>query len=162
MSDTEFILLNLEEVRRRSIKVWRAIPDRYLHWKPDDEALTCAEMIRHVLESEYSYYQIIQNCGSVQNLDEPYSSRNFTTIEAELEFSLPYREKFLNLIKFLTKDDLVNVKIDRSDLSDKGFTGYIRPLGDFLMRVAYHEAVHTGQLLDYMRNMGMERPDIWD
>ncbi|MEH6849831.1 Uncharacterized damage-inducible protein DinB (forms a four-helix bundle) [Bacillus sp. 491mf] len=162
MNENDLILLNFEEVRRRSIKVWRAIPNHMLNWKPDDEAFTCAEMIRHVLESEYSYYQIIQNCGSVQNLDEPYSSRNFTTIEAELEFSLPYREKFLNLIKFLTKDDLVNVKIDRSDLSDKGFTGYIRPLGDFLMRVAYHEAVHTGQLLDYMRNMGMERPDIWD
>lgn len=30
------------------------------------------------------------------------------------------------------------------------------------MRIAYHEAVHTGQLLNYMRNMGVERPDIWD
>lgn len=151
--------MNFEEVRRRSIKVWREIPDQILHWKPDDEAFTCAEMIRHVLESEYYYYQMIQNRGSLDTFDEPYSLKNFTTLETELEFSIPYREKFINSIKSLTKDDLVNIKIDRSDLSDKG---YIRPLGDFLLRVAYHESVHTGQLLDYMRSMGIKRPNIWD
>lgn len=162
MSDTEFILLNLEEVRRRSIKVWRAIPNRYLHWKPDDEALTCAEMIRHVLASDYSYYQIIINRGSVQNHDAPFSTRDFTTIEEEIEFSRSYREQFVNLITSLTRDDLTNIQIDRSDLANQGFTGYIRTLGDFLLRIAYHEAVHTGQLLDYMRTIGIERPDIWD
>ncbi|ACJ81105.1 DinB family protein [Bacillus paranthracis] len=162
MNEVELILLNLEETRRRSIKVWKAIPEHMLNWKPDDEAFTCAEMIRHVLESEYYYYQIIQNHGNSQNLDESYSLREFTNLEAEIEFSLSYRETFLNFIQSLTKDDLVNILIDRSDLSGKGVTGYIRPLGDFLMRIAYHEAVHTGQLLDYMRNMGIERPNIWD
>ena len=162
MSENDLIILNLEEVRRRSINVWRAIPNDMINWKPDDDAFTCAEMIRHILASEYNYYQIIQNRGSLQNPDKPYSLREFTTIEAEIEYSLPYREKFINLIKSLSKDDLVNIKIDRSDLSDIGFTGYIRPLNDFLMRVAYHEAVHTGQILNYMRNMGINRPDIWD
>ena len=49
MNEVELILLNLEETRRRSIKVWKAIPEHMLNWKPDDEAFTCAEMIRHVL-----------------------------------------------------------------------------------------------------------------
>ncbi|MBJ8050318.1 DinB family protein, partial [Bacillus cereus group sp. N18] len=31
-----------------------------------------------------------------------------------------------------------------------------------LMRIAYHEGVHTGQMLDYMRTMKIERPNIWD
>ncbi|MGM9986221.1 MAG: DinB family protein [Bacillaceae bacterium] len=162
MNEIELIVLNFQEVRRRSIKVWKAIPNDFLHWKPDDEAFTCAEMIRHVLASEYNYHQIIQNCGSVQNLHTPFSTREFTTVEKELEFALTYREIFINFIKSLTRDDLVKIKIDRSDLSDKGFTGYIRTLDDFLLRIAYHEAVHTGQLLDYMRKMEVERPDIWD
>ena len=92
MNEVELILLNLEETRRRSIKVWKAIPEHMLNWKPDDEAFTCAEMIRHVLESEYYYYQIIQNHGNSQNLDESYSLREFTNLEAEIEFSLSYRK----------------------------------------------------------------------
>lgn len=46
--------------------------------------------------------------------------------------------------------------IDRSDV------GYRRLLGDMLLRVAYHEAVHAGQLLDYLRTACVERPNIWD
>jgi hypothetical protein len=30
------------------------------------------------------------------------------------------------------------------------------------LRMAYHEAVHTGQLLAYLRAMGIPRPNIWD
>ncbi len=40
--------------------------------------------------------------------------------------------------------------------------GYIRELGDMLLRVAYHESVHTGQLLDYLRTAKVKRPIIWD
>ena len=34
--------------------------------------------------------------------------------------------------------------------------------GDFLLRAAYHEAVHAGQMLDYLRTMGVARPSVWD
>ncbi|MED2149537.1 DinB family protein, partial [Bacillus thuringiensis] len=40
--------------------------------------------------------------------------------------------------------------------------GYTRNLGDMLMRMAYHEAVHTGQLLRDMRALGLKRPHLWD
>ncbi|GIN66553.1 hypothetical protein J41TS2_19740 [Bacillus sonorensis] len=62
----------------------------------------------------------------------------------------------MNYIKTLSVSDLENVQIDRSDV------GYVRTLGDMLMRIAYHESVHTGQLLDYMRTMRIDRPNIWD
>lgn len=29
-------------------------------------------------------------------------------------------------------------------------------------RIAFHESVHTGQLLDYLRTSGIPRADIWD
>ena len=46
MNENDLLILNFEEVRRRSIKVWRSIPSDLLNWKPDDKAFTCAEMIR--------------------------------------------------------------------------------------------------------------------
>ncbi len=49
MTHTEIILLNFEEIRRRSIKLWSGIPSSFYKWKPDDKAMSCIEMIRHVL-----------------------------------------------------------------------------------------------------------------
>jgi hypothetical protein len=61
MNSIDLILLNFDEVRRRSIKIWTSIPEEMLQWKPDDEAMNCQEMIRHVLESEHYYHLAIKN-----------------------------------------------------------------------------------------------------
>lgn len=158
MNVNDLIIFNFEEVRRRSIKVWKAIPDQMLNWKPDENALTCAEMIRHVLEGEFLYHRILLGRGSraLANKTNPFETREFTSVDDELAFAQPYRDEFLKYIKTINADDLENLEIDRSDV------GYVRKLGDMLLRIAYHESVHTGQLLDYMRSMGIDRPMIWD
>lgn len=158
MNVNDLIILNFEEVRRRSIKVWKAIPEHKLNWKPDEDALTCAEMIRHLLEGEFLYHQVLIGRGSkaLSNLSNPFEDKDFTTVDNELTFAQPYREGFLEYIKAISISDLENIEIDRSNV------GYVRTLGDMLLRIAYHESVHTGQLLDYMRTMGIDRPQIWD
>ncbi|WP_409296785.1 DinB family protein [Peribacillus sp. SCS-26] len=156
MNSTNLIIFNFNEVRRRSIKVWNSIPDNKLNWKPDDEAMTCLEMIRHVLESEHYYHLALNNRKSLSLFDSPFENRPFTTVKSELDFAEPYRKQFMNTIKSYSEEDLSNIKIDRSD------SGYIRDLGDMLLRIAYHESVHTGQLLDYLRSAGIPRIRIWD
>lgn len=158
MNINDLIILNFEEVRRRSINVWKAIPQQMLNWKPDADALSCAAMIRHLLEGEFLYHQILLGRGSkaLSNVSNPFENREFTTVDDELAFAKPYREDFLGYIRSLPVYDFENVQIDRSNV------GYIRTLGDMLLRIAYHESVHTGQLLDYMRTMGIDRPKIWD
>ncbi len=156
MNQIDLIVLNFEEIRRRSIKVWQAIPTNMLNWKPDEKALTCAEMVRHVLESEYIYLQILQNRKSISNPENPYDLIEFTNVQDDLDRAVTLRNEFINYIKSIEVSELESVKIDRSDV------GYMRSLGDMLLRVAYHESVHTGQLLDYIRTMNIERPNIWD
>lgn len=156
MQSIDLIILNFNEVRRRSIKVWTSIPEEKLNWKPDDEAMNCLEMIRHVLESEHYYDLAIRNRGSLSVFDSPFENQPFTSVNAELEFAEPYRKQFIDNIKSFSEGDLENIKIDRSE------SGYIRDLGDMLLRVAYHESVHTGQLLDYLRTAGVPRIRIWD
>jgi hypothetical protein len=108
MNINDLILLNFEEVRRRSIKVWTAIPQEMLNWKPDPDAFTCAEMIRHELEGEFLYHQVLLGGGSqaLTNLSNPFENREFTTVDDELAFAKPYRENFLNYIKSLSVSDL--------------------------------------------------------
>ena len=156
MNSIDLILLNLNEVRRRSTKVCTSIPQERLHWKPDNEAMTCIEMVRHVLESEHYYHLAIQNQGSLTVFDSPFEKLPFSTVNAELKVAEPFRNEFIETIKSYSEEDLTNIKIDRSE------SGYIRSLGDMLLRVAYHESVHTGQLLDYLRMAEVPRVRVWD
>lgn len=156
MNSIDLVILNFNEIRRRSIKVWTSIPDDKLYWKPDGEAMNCLEMIRHVLESEHYYHLAIKNRGSLSVFNSPFENRPFTSVNDELEYAKPYRKAFIDTIQSFSEIDLENLKIDRSD------SGYIRDLGDMLLRVGYHESIHTGQLLDYLRTAGVPRVSIWD
>ncbi|UHA72186.1 DinB family protein [Paenibacillus sp. 481] len=159
MNATDLIIFNFEEVRRRSIQVWQAIPAEMLNWKPDEDALTCAEMIRHILQADFLYHQVLIGRGSkgLVHLFNPFEAKPFISVDDELEFAQPYREELLKYITAIPVSDYATIKIDLYDLG-----GFIRTLGDMLLRIPYHEAVHTGQLLDYMRTMGIDRPKIWD
>jgi uncharacterized damage-inducible protein DinB len=155
MTAQEILVLNLQEVRRRSLKIWRGIPDSQLAWKLDETALTIGEMIRHVWEGGENYRRIVAHGGSLE-LPDTYADGPISSVETEIAFAAPLFEKLLEDIRGFTSDDLSTKWIDRSDV------GYRRTLGDFLARIAYHESVHAGQLLGYMRMAGIERPDIWD
>ena len=53
MTQTELIILNLNEIREKSIKLWNGLPENHYNWKPDKNAMSAIEMIRHVLEADY-------------------------------------------------------------------------------------------------------------
>ena len=156
MNAKELLILNFEEVRRRSIKVWKSISEENLYWKPDPGAMSCIEMIRHVLESENIYHHIILHHGGHGDNESPLTGNPYTTIDDELKNAQPYREKFLKMVHSFSLKELDEVYITRKEKKQH------RKLGDYLLRVAYHESVHTGQLLDYLRTLKAQRANIWD
>jgi len=152
----ELLILNFEEVRRRSIKVWKGISDENLYWKPDPGAMSCIEMIRHVLESENIFHHLVLHRGVLGDYVSPLTGNPFTTVDDELRNAQPYREKFLKMINSFTQKELEEVHITRKEKVQQ------RKLGDYLLRIAYHESIHTGQLLDYLRTLQAPRAAIWD
>jgi uncharacterized damage-inducible protein DinB len=156
LNTAEVLILNFEEVRRRSLKVWSTLtPDIYF-WKPDPDAMSCLEMIRHILESEHIYQWIIYNKGVPGTYVSPWEGRPYTSPGDEIQFAKPYRDEFLEFVSGFTPEELETVEIIRAEKNQR------RILVDYLQRVAYHEAVHNGQLLGYLRTIGVERPNIWD
>jgi len=156
MTQNEIIILNFEEIRRRSIKLWTAItPDIYF-WRPDNNAMSCLEMIRHILEGEHLFHMIVNKRGNLGDYISPWAERPYNDLQSELEFAKPFRLTFLKTINEFSPDDFSTIEIIRSE------KGQRRRLGDYLQRIAYHEAVHTGQMLFYLRAAGIERPQIWD
>jgi uncharacterized damage-inducible protein DinB len=156
MNSIEIILLNFSEIRRRSIKLWTGVPNEYLNWKPDENAFSVIEMIRHVLEGEHLFHKIIENKGNLGEYQSPWKGLKYTNLKNELSFSEAYRTKFINMINNLKEYDLENIQIERKEVRQS------KKLGDYLNRIAYHESVHTGQILSYLRQIGIDRPQIWD
>ncbi|MGM0875334.1 MAG: DinB family protein [Bacillota bacterium] len=111
---------------------------------------------KHVLESEYYYHLAVKNRGSISIFFSPFESRELKSVQDELDFAEEFRNDFINTIQRFNEDDLINNNMDRSDF------GFNRNLGDMLLRIAYHELVHTGQILDYLRIAGIRRLNIWD
>src|SRR6266498_296316 len=145
MTTIECIILNFEEIRRRSIKLWFGLIPEFYHWRPDIKAQSCIEMIRHVLETENIYRLIIVNKGgNGDDFASPWKDMPFTNLQNELEFAIPFRKEFLETVLGFTPDELTSIEIVRKEKKT-------RKLGDFLFRCAYHESVHAGQFLSYLR-----------
>lgn len=155
MTQNELILLNFTEIRRKSIRLWKALPENQFHWKPDEEAMTAIQMVRHVLEADYGWNMII-NQQDMSNYSTPWENRPFLSIEDELEFAQPHREVFLESVRRFTEKEL-----NETNIIHPG-NGELKPLGQYLLRIGYHEAVHAGHFLSYLRGMGIDRPQIWD
>lgn len=156
MNSIETILLNFSETRRRSIKLWNGIPKAYLNWRPDEKAFSIIEMIRHTLETEHLFHVIINNRGNLGSYKSPWRNLGYFDLKMELEFAEKYRNDFISMIKMLSQSDLEKIRIERTEV------GQSKSLGDYLNRIAYHESVHAGQMLGYLRTLGIDRPQIWD
>jgi len=156
MTTTESILLHFEEIRRRSKILWAGVTPEFYLWRPDVKAESCLGMIRHVLETENFYRLIILNKGgNADNFVSPWKDRSLIDLQSELEFAFPFRKQFLETILSFTPAELRSIEIVREGRKT-------RTLCDFLYRCAYHESVHAGQFLSYLRTLGLDRPNIWD
>ncbi len=118
--------------------------------------MTCIELVRHVPECEYLYLYMLKNGDRFPYDQSPWAARPYASIEAEIEFAEPYHKELLDLVGSYTQEELSATKILWSS------KGYARTIGDFILRVAYHESVHTGQILSYLRMLDVPRPDVWD
>ena len=156
MTLTEIILLNFEETRRRSIKLWTGMTPEIYSWKPDIKAMSCLEMVRHVLEGEHLFHMIVNTRGDMGDYISPWTARPYSDLQDELDFAKPFRDEFFATIRSFNSGELDTIEIIRPEKKQR------RKLGDYLLRIAYHEAVHAGQLLSCFRTLGLERPLIWD
>ena len=156
MTQNEIIILNFEEIRRRNLKLWTAITPEIYFWRPDNNAMSCLEMVRHILEGEHLFHMIVNKRGNLGDYISPWNNRSYQDLQGEIDFAKPFRQTFIQTINEFSPDDFYTIEIIRSE------KGQRRRLGDYLQRIAYHEAVHTGQMLSYLRAAGIERPQIWD
>ncbi len=155
MTQKELILLNFREIRRRSIKLWQGLPDAFNTWRPDEGAMSAIEMIRHVLQADYGWHMIILQ-ADMTDYHTPWDGRAYHSVADEIAFAEPHHRAFWECVAGFTEQDLSERQVIHPG------NGQMKPLGQYLLRIGYHESVHAGQFLSYLRAMGVQRPNVWD
>lgn len=157
MDAKQLILLDLRETRRRFLKTAEGIPDVLLSWRPDAAALSIGQTIRHVLLHDHSWLLILKE-GRLPTDEERGKLWNppFISVKEEADRTELHHIGFLDYVSSLDAAEFDTKKVRWPHKPIE------RLLGDALERKSYHDAVHTGQLLQCMRMLQLERPDIWD
>lgn len=149
------IIQNLEETRRRSIKIWESIPETYWHWKTDSTSMSLIETVRHILDGDEWYKQHIQDRDTVNlNYEKIFGERTYLSIQNELEINRKSRSDFITYLQSFSDSDLETILIMRRNGT--------KSLSLFLTEIAYHEAFHAGQIQLCLRILHVPRENIWD
>ncbi|MEO0527741.1 MAG: DinB family protein [Bacteroidota bacterium] len=147
----EIFVTNFEDIRERSINLWHHIPHEYLHWKSKGQSFSCIELVRHVLEQEYLLFKSIKTQGRVNRSLSPWNGKKYGTVADELNFAAVYRSEFIQMVSRLENVDFQSVYVGKpkDNLSKKS-------LALHLNQMAYHESIHTGELIQNLTTLGLK------
>lgn len=135
--------------------LWKALPEDHYHWRPDKDAMTAIDVVRHVLGADHGWNMIIKHMD-MSDYRSPWEGKAYTTVSEDVAYATQFRDKLIDTINGFSGSDIATIEILHPGNDKK------RNLGDYLMRIGYHESVHAGQFLSYLRSMGVDRPNIWD
>jgi uncharacterized damage-inducible protein DinB len=153
MTAKETILLNLRETRKRSLLIFDAIPHEHILWKPDEESMNLIQTVRHIYECDDWFRQIILHNLKAEDFTPDWDSREYISVADEIAFGTPYRDELYKLIETYSDEDLSNIQVVRPK--------WTKSLGEFLLRVAFHENYHAGQLQWFLRMLNVPRANVW-
>lgn len=150
LNGIEVLLLNMDEVQRRALKVWQAIPEANKDFRPDPSAMSLFDQVVHAAESDAFWHHFLSH-RSAEGYVEPQPPATLLQAMALAEEAY---QGYRAWVASLRPGDL-SAGIERPGK-------YTKTLADYIQRTAFHKAVHIGQALSALRIAGLERPNIWD
>ena len=157
MDIKEFFLKQKEAVRRRTHQVTGLLRTEHLEWRPEKDALSVAEMLRHIwvseegvrraaLEGNFAYYETRIPQGLHVVIGQPGS------LEQELANLERVHRETLGVVAAWP--------LERWDeeRAHQGL-GFRRKIGVMLLGINEHEIHHSAQLMTYLRMLGTPAPE---
>jgi hypothetical protein len=157
MTLQEFFLKQKEAVRKRTLEVLALLRPGHLTWKPEKEALSVGEVLRHTWTSEegvrrtaldgnFAYYETRIPKGLSPLIGTPSS------LEEELgNIGRVHRET-------LAAVAAMPAEIFETERVHAGL-GFRRTVAVMLFGINEHEVHHRAQLMTYLRMLGTPAPE---
>jgi uncharacterized damage-inducible protein DinB len=148
----DFLIADFENEMQTTLRVFQAVPNGHLDYRPDSKSKTALGLLRHItLEDEW-----LLNCIANGEFAPPPDDSDACGIMNPADAMARYKEKVpaaLNRVRTLPGEKLTKV-ID--------LLGMIQAPGiNFLAMSIKHSVHHRGQLSTYLRPMGAKVPGIY-
>jgi len=153
----EFFLKQKEAIRKRSEEVFNLLRPEHMVWKPEKNALTIGEMLRHLWVSEDGVRRVALdgNFGY-------YEARIPKGLSAVLGQIGPLEEELKNLDR-AHRETLRLVEAQPAGLFEEershSALGFRRKVAVILFGINDHEVHHRAQLMTYLRMLGTPAPE---
>ena len=156
MTINDLLATYKKTVRTRTLSVIGQIPRDKVDWKPTDGALSLGQLVRHIIQAEMAWQQIIKGEWDLKrfleirkDLDLVEVTGPVSSLDAELTGLEDAHRETLDLIASLPEADL-----GRTCNGSKGqVTMY-----DVVLGLCEHEAHHRGQLCAYLKMLNVDQP----
>ncbi|MCS6816568.1 MAG: DinB family protein [Blastocatellia bacterium] len=159
MRTAERLRAHVQSVRARTLAVLRHIPRDRVNWRPAEGMLTLGQLVRHLAQSEMMWQEVVKGHWDLKqllavrrDLDLIEATGPVENLMAELTLLEVTHQQTLELLATLTDEDLAR--------SMNGLAGRVT-LYDVILGLCEHEAHHRGQIVAYLRMLGVEHPSPW-
>ncbi|HEX2714046.1 MAG TPA: DinB family protein [Candidatus Acidoferrales bacterium] len=157
MDIKEFFLKQKEATRGRTREVIQMLRPQHLEWRPERDALSVGEMLRHLWVSEEGVRRV-----ALEGNFAYYETRIPKGLRAVLG-QYGSLEEELSRLERVHRETLASVgawPLERWDEERAhAALGFRRKVGVMLMGINEHEVHHRAQLMTYLRMLGTPVPE---
>jgi len=157
MTLQEFFLKQKEAIRVRSQEVFALLRPEHMDWRPEKDALSVGDMLRHLWVAEEG----VRRCA-LEGSFAYYETRIPKGLHA-VTGSPESLEKELKNVERVHRETLAAVAARPAELFDEERAnpalGFRRKVAVILFGMNEHEVHHRAQLMTYLRMLGTPAPE---
>ena len=139
--------------RRLSSGIYNQIPGDRADFRPELEMMTAAEQLAHIGAFDEWLYQGLKH-GNWSN--DTFTDRPEKTVEEALAFMDHARSRLLGLAEELDSEGI------NSPVGPNPVFSPVMHVSNVIMMTLTHECHHRGQLVVYLRTLGIQPPLLYD
>lgn len=147
-SEIDRLMRQWERIHHHTTMVMKAAPDDKLEWKPVETVMSLGELLRHLVSAEH-FLVTLSLTGKGQR---PTEDLKQYTVAGLVEAFDQQHQRLVTEVAALAPEQW-NETID--------FKGQPMSRLTLLWGLTEHEVHHRGQLLTYLRLLGIEPPPIF-
>lgn len=157
-----------------TLGVVEAVPQEHFDWAPAEDAFSCGDLIRHLMQAEIFWTRVIEHGARGETYD-PFAMPETPGVERMTAFRQPnlaaaHDPKYgTGVEECLAKWREISAQTERrmaaipdAALHERRLThplaGIEGPLWEFLVAMLEHESHHRGQLSAYLKMLGVPQP----
>ncbi len=150
-----------------------AVPEERFDWSPADNAFSCGDLVRHLMQAEIFWTRLLVKAASGESMD-PFGlegsaeerMQRFRASNLHSSRDAKYGASFATClerwseIQARTEEELSKIPDEAlyTVELEHPLTTLKAPLWQMLLVMIEHEAHHRGQLTAYLKMLGVEQP----